>query len=271
MKKSILLFAIAAVAAIQSVSAQQKRPVAKSRYWFDLQVVQHFGLDKWNDAGYADDGFPPASMTEFRGVFNFTPFANPVFGLYADAGLGVMPAPKIGSFDTGRLPMPNSGTRYYLREMVSESGVDNASVHLRASVGIFGNFKMAGKLNIMPYLGAGLLTMPQRRYETVLKEDGSNMQYNALYVWGVDVSDADVADEYASGAGPAGFVTGRLNFKYRIKPALGLVFGLEYTYFISRMNFYGKYSNTFNGNVQRSFNAEGNNMNMLAVSAGISF
>jgi hypothetical protein len=69
MKKSIL-FLIAAAAAVQSLSAQSYMP-ARDSWKFDIQMVQHAGLNKWNDTGYANAGFPRASMTEFRGVVNF--------------------------------------------------------------------------------------------------------------------------------------------------------------------------------------------------------
>lgn len=264
MKRTVLLL-IAAVAVVQAVSAQTYGERHYKRFWMDLQMAHHFGLDKWSDAGYANDGFPGASLTEFRAVANIF-LAKPAFGLYLDMGLGIMPAPRMRTFDPAGMPMPNSGTRYYMREMLSESGVNSATAHFRISTGMFGNFRAAQRLDIMPYLGVGGLTMSGRGYEMILKEDGSNNQYHATYRWG-----PGSGGEYGSDSQMLGYLSGRLLFKYKLNGKSSLVLGLEYTRFFDTMNFYGRYSNTFNGNIRRSFSVEGDNMNMLGVSLGISF
>ena len=249
--------------AMQSLSAQNYA-FENREGWIDLQIVQHIGLSKWSDISYINDGLPPPSMTEVRAVFNYEPFILPSLGAFVDMGLGIMPAPEMKSFDFSRMPMPNSGTQYYLREMISESGIDKTSAHFKITAGLFGDFEATEKLNIMPYFGVGGLSMPYRKYEMILKEDGSNMQYNTTYVWSKNSGEGHSSEML-------GYLTGRLNFRYKISPKSSLLLGLEYTYFFDTTNFYGKYSNTFNGNVQRSFEVKGNNMNMLSVSAGISF
>jgi hypothetical protein len=252
--KRILLLSIAAIAALQPLSAQ-----------FDLQVVQHIGLNRWSDVGYASAGLPKTSVTELRGVFSFHPFRRPVLGFFADAGLGVMPAAEMRSFDPERVPMPNSGTRYYLRETLSEAGLSNA-IQMKLTAGMFANIAATDRLSIMPHLGVGIMTMSSRRYEVILKEDGSNMQYNAMYRWGGNKS-----EEYTSDT-PLGYVTGRLNFEYNMGGRrTNLLLGIEFTHFFDTPNFYGRFTNTFNGNVQRRFMVEGNRVNMLALSVGVAF
>ncbi|MDR1670920.1 MAG: hypothetical protein LBR57_00175 [Alistipes sp.] len=261
--RKILLLSIAAIAALQPLSAQAQQDKVK---WFDLQVVQHIGFNRWSDVSYASAGLPKTSITELRGVFNFHPFRRPVVGFFADAGLGVMPAAEMRSFDPERVPMPNSGTRYYLRETLSEAEANNA-IQLKLTAGMFGNITATDRLTFMPHLGIGIMTMSSRRYEVILKEDGSNMQYNATYRWGGNKN-----KEYTSDT-PLGYVTGRLNFKYKMggRGAANLLLGMEFTHFFDTPNFYGRFTNTFNGNVQRYFMVEGNRVNMLALSVGVSF
>lgn len=266
MKRSIF-FLIASLASMQMLSAQSAYTSAShnvKKFWVDLQLGQQFGLDKWNNVAYANDGFPAASVTELRGTANLY-LASPVFGAFLDVGLSVMPAPAMRSFSLDRVPKPNCGTQYYLRETVSQSGSDGASAHFRIAVGLFGDIRAGEKLNIMPYLGVGGFSMDYRSYDMVLKEQGSNMQYDTKFVWGGNGGD------YDSSSGMLGYLTARLNFRYKLSPKLSFLAELEYSYFFDTLDFHARYSNTFNGNVQRSVTVEGNNMNMFGVTFGISF
>ena len=177
-------------------------------------------------------------------------------------GVGIMPASRMNSFDLERMPMPYSGTQYYLREMRSESGSGDASAHFKMTVGLFGKIPSGEKLTVMPYFGIGLLSMQQRRYEMLLKEHGSNMQYETTYIW----NRLDVSDNPAT----LGYLTGRVNFKFKRSKST-LMLGLEYTRFFNTLNFYGQYINTFNANMERSFSIKGNKMNMIGLSVGTSF
>jgi hypothetical protein len=193
-----------------------------------------------------------------------------VFGLFLDMGVGVMPASKMGSFDLSRLPMPNSGTQYYLRETLSESGEDGASAHFRITFGAFGEFRAADRLYVMPAVGWSGISMTHRNYNVVLKERGSNMEYDTKYSWGVGGNEEEYG--YDSGGGDMlPNVSCRLNFRYELDSDLDLLFGLEYTHATQSTNFYGRYANVYNGNVRRSFEIKGNKMNMLGVSIGVSF
>lgn len=265
-----------AAAAVQTLSAQIID--IRKNAWFDFQVAQHVGLNKWNDVGYANDGLPRAAVTEFRGVFNLY-IARPV-GTFLDMGLGIMPAAPFRSLNNEHMPQPNSGTKYYLREVISESGTGAATAHFKITWGLFGNIRANDKIDIMPYFGIGGMSMSRRSHEMILKEDGTNMQYRVFYSWGSDISDyyGDGYDDYGgyydysdSSSDMLGYITGRVNFKYRVNPRMCLMFGLEYTHFYETTNFYGRFVNTFNGNVRKSIAAEGNKMNMLGVSVGISF
>ena len=263
MKKQILLW-IVSIVATTPLLAQSDMDEGKIA-WIDLQIGQQIGLNNWSDVGYVNDGLPAASITELRGVLNIL-IHERVLGVFGDVALGIMPAPNMKSFDLSRMPMPVNGTQYYLREMISESGVTGASAHFKFTGGLFGDIRATEKLNIMPYLGAGGLTMSGRSYEVILKEEGSNMQYNTTYTWRGKSNESQDTNSYL-----LGYLSCRLNFKYKINPKSNLLFGLEYTHFLNTMSFYGKYSNTFNGNVRKNFGTEGNKLNMLGIAIGISF
>ena len=259
MKRIIILFLT--IALTYTLSAQNNQMDSRS-YWIDLQIVQHIGLTPWSNTEYVSAGLPSTTITEIRGAFNFSIFRNYIGG-FADVGLGIMPAPKMQSLNLEQTPLPYSGTQYYLREMLSQSGNSNTSVNIKMTFGLFAKISVNENLNIMPYFGGGFLTMPQRKYEFILKEHGSNMQYQTTYCWNYD--DREYGDF------PLGYLTGRLNFNYRLSPKINLLLGLEYTWFLTTVDFYGSFTNTFNANVERDFIVKGNKTSMLGISAGISF
>ena len=262
MKKIILL--LLTVVLTHSLSAQNN--IAKERkLGIDLHVVQHIGLNSWSSAGYVNEGFPTATLTELRGVCNRSIFR--YLGAFLDGGIGIMPAPKMQSFSLDRMPMPHSGTQYYLREMLSESGSGSASAHFKMTFGLFGKIPANENLSIMPYLGVGFLTMEQRKYEMILKEQGSNTQYQTTYIW--NYYKRDSYDD--GGSAVLSRLNARLNFKYKISAKSNLLLGVEYTRFLNTLDFYGQYVNTFNANIERNFSVKGSKMNMLGLSVGISF
>ena len=239
----------------------EKIRIEDKNCWFDLQVTQHFGLDRWSEADYVHDGLPRNTLTEIRSAFNLY-VVRPYVGVFIDLGIGIMPTPAMRSLKLDRMPMPYQGKRYYLREILSEEGNTGASAQFKMTYGVFGKIPVNESFNIMPYFGVGFLSMPQRKYEVLLKEDGSNNQYRAKYFWN--------SDEYETSPS-LGYLTGRLNFKYRFSQKISLQFGLEYTWFLNSPDFYGKFTNTFNENIQREFTVKGNKITMLGISAGISF
>lgn len=252
-------------------AAQNRTQTNRDRQaWVDFRLVQHLGLNSWNDAAYARVGLPAPSITEVRGSFNFIMFEyifrQPVLHGFIDMGLGVMPAAEMKTFDLNQMPMPHSGTKYYLREMLSEEGTGEAGAHFRMTAGLSADIRTSDRLTVMPAVGIGLLTMQRRSYSIILKEDGTNMQYRTTYTWG-----AASGDEYDYGATSPGFVTGRLNFRYRMKSQASLLFGIEYTRLLDTLDFHARYTNTFNGNIQRSVSATGNKVNMVGLSVGVSF
>ena len=261
MKRSIILFlTVALTHALPAQTGQIKHKVC----WFDLQIAQHIGLNSWSNADYVNNGFHPTAITEFRGVFNLAIIKKRV-GIFADMGLGIMPAPKMQSLDLEKMPTPYSGTQYYLRETFSGPDNGNPGANFKMTFGAFGKIPANDALTIMPYLGAGFMTMPQTKYEVMLKEQGSNMQYQTTYSW-------NYQDNYEYNEPELfGYFTGRLNFKYRVSSKTNLLFGLEYTRFYDSLDFYGKYSNIFNENIEKEFIVKGNKVNMFGISVGISF
>ena len=257
MKKTAIL--ILTIALTQSLLAQDNEAKFK-RVWFDLQIAQHIGLGSWSGASYINDGFPVTALTEFKGVFKVY-LINSHAGIFVDMGMGIMPAPKMKSLSLDQMPMPYNGTQYYLREMLYESGKSNASAHFKMTHGLFGNIRANENLYVMPYFGIGFVTMPQRKYDMILKEHGSNMQYRTTYIW-------NHQNNYENdGSTTLGYLTGKLIFKRKSN----LLLGLEYTWLFNSLDFYGKYTNTFNANIERDFTIKGNKMNMLGLSVGVSF
>ncbi|NDW12898.1 hypothetical protein D0T50_08330 [Bacteroides sp. 214] len=259
MNKTILCITIAMMA-IQSLSAQVENRHAKGA-WIDLQIGQHIGFNNWISVDNLSEALPSASITELRAVANIY-LSNPQFGMYIDAGVGIMPGASMKSFDINRMPMPNSGTQYYLREIISESGRSSTSANFKIGAGLFADFRANEKLDVSPYLGVGGIVMPDRSYEVRLKEQGSNMEYRSTYEWSRNPTSDGVM---------LGYLTLRLNFRYKIWPKSSLLLGLEYSYFFDTLNFYSSHTNVFNGNIQRRTETKGDNMSMLGITVGVSF
>ena len=258
----------------QEIQSEEIQYTERSN-WFDFRVTQHFGLDRWSNANYVNDGLPRNTLTEFRGVFNFyfsspkgasqyweSTKSSPNIGAFVDMGIGIMPAPAMRSLTLDRMPMPYPGTQYYLREILSESGNSGVGVNFKMTAGLFGKIPLNERLRILPCFGIGFQVMPQRKYEVLLKEDGSNNQYKATYIWNGDENEQQPSLVY---------LTGRLNFQYRLSQKSSLQFGLEYTWFLNSLDFYGKFTNTFNENIQRDYSVKGNKIGMFGISVGISF
>jgi hypothetical protein len=266
MKKNIILLLTVAFSLALSAQNENENKSQMRSAWFDFQFAQHIGLSKqWSSAGYVNEGLPGAALSEFRGTLNLI---GKHFGFFADMGVGFMPAPRMKSLNLDRLPMPNKGTQYYLREVLSESDRSGTSAHFKMTFGLVGRVPTNNeKLTVIPYFGLGFLTMPKKEYDVILKEDGSNMQYQTTFIW--KYNDGNEY-EYDNSNPPLGYLNGRLNFRYKRSQKTHISLGLEYTWYFSTIDFYAKYTNTFNANVNRSFIVEGNRMNMLAISLGIS-
>ncbi len=254
---------MAVIAAMQP-SAAQNYMGANGGWWIDAQVVQSVGMNKWSSADYANAGFPRTSLTEGRFTFNAY-LISPSLGAFVDMGLGVMPAPPMKTFDASRLPMPESGKNYFTRGL-SESGEHRANAHFRISAGLFGEVYATQRIAVMPYMGVGGMTMTRRTFDVRLKEDGSNMEYDAKYTWG-----RSRGDEFGGNGEMVGYFTGRLNFRYELDPRTNLLVGLEYTHFWDSMHFYTDFDNAFNGNLISRSTVKCKKMNMFGLSVGVSF
>ena len=266
--KKYIIFALI-IALTQSIFAQNgSSPEIKKterRIFFDLQVMQHFGLHQWGE-DYINEGLPKAMITELKSSFNLY-LARPYFGISLDMGVGFMPAPKMKSLNLDILPMPHNGSHYFLREVVFKNENTGTTTHFMMNFGLFGKIPVNEKLSLLPYFGIGFMTMGQRKYDIILKEEGTNMQYNTVYVLNCKHGNADY---YEKSTNPA-YLIGRVNLKYKFSNKSSLLVGLEYSWFLNTLDFFGKYTNTFNANVQRSFIVKGEKMNMLGISVGLSF
>lgn len=258
MKKS-LLFLVLLFAVAQTTRAWE--PVRERRFGIDFQVAEHVGLNAWSRFKVGTLGLPAASVTEFRFMMRLY-FIRSRFGMFYNMGFGILPSAPMRGFDASRMPMP-MGSIYHLRDS-RLIGPKRASANFVCAWGLFGNIPVTDKMSLMPYIGIGAMSIPNRSYEVVLKEEGTNMQYYASYTWGKHRYDWNRSSML-------GYLTARLNFRYKITPRQSLLAGLEYTHFYETMNFYTHSVNSYNPNIGGMGMFEGRRMNMLAISVGISF
>lgn len=237
------------------------------KYSFGLQLVQHAGLNRWSSETYVNRGLPAPLITELRGMLNIS--FNRYTGMFMDMGMGLMPAPRMKTLDMNLMPVPYTGTQYYLRDTWSSYDNGNATgVRFKMTAGLFGNIPTNHpNLTIMPFLGIGFMTMPQIRYEVTLKEHGSNMEYRTTYIFNSKYEGGQNLQQQSS----PGYITGRLNFRYNTPGMSHILFGLEYTRLINTIDFYGKHTNTFNANIGKEYSTTGNKVNLLGISIGMSF
>lgn len=261
MKKISLLSTLLLMCSVL-INAQEDTPQDRNA-WFDFQIAQSFGLNDWNRIKFASDRLPrTSSFTDLRVAFNVY-IVRPV-GLFFDMGVGIMPAPCNGLSDPAAQATLFTGIPFYTKEITVEDGYQSATGHFKMTFGLFGKFFATSKLSVSPCLGAGFMTIQAPTCEAVLKEHDSNMQYTALYQWFGQ-------KEYNPNPAVLGYFTGRLRFACEISPKLDLLFGAEYTQFFTRAGFSETYTNYFNHNIVKTKNYEGNRLNMLGLSFGISF
>lgn len=268
MKKIIsLLFALAF---IYTVSAQSNSTDSENNSRssllngkMDFQLIEQIGLNNWSNSNFVNQGLPESTFTEIRGVYNLN-FTSSHFGVFVDMGIGILSSTEMKSLDMNKLPMPNSGTQYYLRETRTELGSSRVSPTIKMTIGTFRNLALTNMLSVTPYLGVGFMTTSQRKYEVVLKEDGKNTQYNATYIW----NSGESSDGY-----PANlfYLNGRIKMSYKLSPKLNLILGAEYTHFLNSMDYYHKFTNSFNANIWKDNTIKGNKVNLLGLSVGIAF
>ncbi|MDR2886191.1 MAG: hypothetical protein LBU95_05360 [Rikenellaceae bacterium] len=255
--KKLYSFALA-VLCCSALGAQiQKDPHTP---WIDLQLVQHIGINSWSDSPQVADRMQRPVNTDLRGVFNWN-FASPV-GLFGDMAVGFAPAARNAEMDPNDFPGARSSGHYYLRETVSDGISRDAGVNFKMTAGVFGNFRNE-KLSVRPYFGVGFVTMTRPYYEGVIKQQNTNNQYNARYDWITD-------DPDAGSSATLGYLSARVNFAYKLGD-MGLLLGLEYTYYFTRADFYATYTNSFNDSMVRNYSLRGNQMKMLGISVGITF
>jgi len=260
MKKTASLFLLL-LCIVGFVNAQDIQQEPKS--WFDFQIAQFFGFNDWNRVKFASDRLPNTSFsTDLRASFNVF-IVKPV-GFFCDMGVGIMPAPRNGFADPAAQATLTTGIPYYTKEVTLENGYQTATGHFKMTFGLFGKIPAADKLSVSPYFGVGFMTISAPTCEAVLKEHDSNMQYTIRYQWFRQ-------DEYYSSAASLGYLALRLRFAYQMSPKTNLLFGVEYNWHFTRANFSETYTNYFNHNIVKTIHHEGNRLNMLGLSLGISF
>jgi len=262
MKKTSLFSMILLWGAV-SINAQDVPQAPKiPKGWFDLQIAQSFGFNDWNRIKFASDRLPRASSyTELRATANLYLIQRKA-GIFGDMSVGMMPAPRNGFSDPAAQATLTTGIPYYTKETTAENGYQTATGHFKMTYGIFGRITTGEKLSVLPGFGIGFMTISAPTCEVILKEQDTNMQYIARYQW-------FGRDEYSESA--LGYLTGRLRFAYHITPRQSLLFGVEYTWHFTRANFSETYTNYFNYNIVKTKTYEGNRLNMLGLSLGISF
>ena len=241
-------------------SYQQKQ----KRCWFDFQVAQFLGFNDLTSVKFASDRLPrTSSSTDFRATFNLF-IIKPVVGLFCDMGAGIMPAPRDGFADPAAQATLASGIPFYTKEITKENGYQTANGHFKMTFGLFGKIPATDKMSVSPYFGIGFMTVEARACEAILKEQDSNMQYIARYQWfepnGYEQDSADL-----------GYLAFRLRFIRQISPKINLLFGIEHSWYFTRINFSETYTNYFNHNIVNTVEHKGNRLNMSGLSVGISF
>lgn len=230
----------------------------------DIQLVQHFGLTNRSTFDFVNRGLPSSSFSELRGVYNLN-LTKSNYGLFADFGIGLFSPSAMKSLDLNSLPTPNSGASYFVRGNVSESGSSSASLSMKLAVGAYKRFVLNDLLSFSPYVGIGLMTTSQRQYKLLLKESGSNNQYDAVYTWNCgDIDQEDFPPNQF-------FLTGRIKMSYKLSPKSSLILGMEYSQFLNAMDYRQKFTNSFNANVWTNQTIKGNKINTFGLSLGIEF
>jgi hypothetical protein len=263
MKKTSTLSTIL-LCGILSVSAQD---IQERKIRFDMQIAQSFGLNDWNKTKFASDRLPrSSSSTDLRATINMY-IIKRIIGLFYDMGAGIMPAPRNGLSDPAKQAAFATGIPFYTKEITVENGSQSASALFKTTFGIFGKFPIADRISVLPYFGVGSMAISAPNCEAILKEYDTNMQYTARYQW---FEQNDNAYDY-SNATALSYLACRLRFAYHISPKYDLLFGLEYTWYNTRANFFETYTNYFNHNIVKTINHKGNQLNLPGFSVGISF
>ena len=258
MKKSLLLLLL--IGNVGFLNAQDIQH--ESNAWFDFKIAQFFGFNDWNRVKFASDRLPNTSFsTDLRVGFNVY-IVRPV-GFFCDMGVGIMPAPRDGFADPAVQATLSTGIPYYTKEMTVENGYQTTSGNFKMTFGLFGKIPAIDGLSVLPYFGVGFATISAPTCEAILKEHDTNMQYIARYQW-FDLGEYNKTY-------PLTYLAFRLRFAYHISPKINLLFGIEYALYPERLNFSETYTNYFNRNITKTIDHEGNRLNMLGFSLGISF
>ncbi len=256
MKKAIILVSLIAACA----AAQAQRYPQERRFWADFQVAQSFGLNSWFDAQYLNDRMPSTTAAEFpRMGLNIRPWRH--FGFFLNCGLLIYHPPQKGddnAFDPRDLAASDHTESYFMmdQESLQNDWIDNI-LGLEAIGGLFGKYPVSPEVDLIPYLGFGIRTIPTKKYRYYFKEEDSS----ALYSVGGDLGSA---------GNVIPFVTARLLVSCRLTRKLCVHFGPEYRFHPASIDFTSYFSNCYTG--QRvDHTVKGNSVNALGFCVGVSF
>jgi len=257
----ILLWGVISVSAQVILYTPKPPQIPKMpRIWFGIQVAQSFGLNDWNRVKFASDRLPGTAATELRGTLNVT-IVRPIgMGIFHDIGMSILPSPRNGYSDPAPQATLSLGTPFHTKDIRADNGYQTATAHFNTTFGLFWNNSVSPKFSIAPCLGVGLMTMTAPDCSAIIKEQDSNMQYIAHYRW------FDSMEEPVIGR-----LAGRLRFAYYLAPRRYLLFGIEYTWNFTRVDFSETYTNYFNYNLIKTNTYKGHRLNTLGLSLGVSF
>ena len=264
MKKVALLYVTLLWGAV-SINAQDTGVARERKARFDLQIAQSFGLNDWNRVKFASDRLPrSSSSTDLRATVNLYIIGRTA-GIFHDMGVSILPSSRNDFSDPAAQATLTTGIPFYTKEITFEDGYQSASAHFKMTFGVFGKISASDKFSVLPSFGVGFMTMSAPACDAVLKEQDANMQYIARYRWfGQDDYNYDNSTSL-------GYLAYRLRLACHISPKFDFLFGVEYTWFFTRTDFYETYTNYFNYNIVKTNHYKGNQLNMLGLSLGISF
>lgn len=254
MKKAILILGVLLLCLL---ARSQER-----KFWFDVQMVKHIGLNKWNgNSGVNNELYRP-STGYLRGSMHKIIYKN--WGLFFDTYIGYFSYPESRYVMEDYLMLDMN--RYYLKDS-DESHSSKKAVGLGATVGGFFRIKVGdnGKWGILPYLGIGVIddisnNTPYKRY--AFKERDTNNMYDVFYSW---------IGEGRYSSRTLGYLTSRINFTYKIARHTNIAFGIEYEFYLDRADFTAELYDFYRDETVSKHTIKGNYLNKLGFSIGLSF
>lgn len=225
--------------------------------WFDFEVGQSLGLNKWHNDPRINDAIRKPATTDFRVRMSWYFYEQ--WGGFIDAALSRW---SFNSGNEGKLNFFDEIDleNYYIKDYWSR---DNKSSKLGGNftIGGFYKFDINKKWSLMPHLGIGFdqVNVPSLTYD--LKEKGSNNMYTVNTTW-FDNQDTSK---------PMSVLSLQVLSTYRLARHSHIVFGINYRRYLSRIKFSAEMADYYTGRVVNQINSSGNYMNTIGITIGVSF